>query len=73
MKAKAPRGLYLSNPSIALLGVEVSGGELRLTERGRPFLRNATMFFDRRLRRQQWQLTNQSVRQPLHSVFALMR
>ena len=29
MKAKAPRGLYLSNPSIALLGVEVSGGELR--------------------------------------------
>jgi oxygen-independent coproporphyrinogen-3 oxidase len=33
--------------------VELSGGKLRLTERGRPFLRNATMFFDRRLRRQQ--------------------
>jgi oxygen-independent coproporphyrinogen-3 oxidase len=33
--------------------VELSGGELRLTERGRPFLRNATMFFDQRLRRQQ--------------------
>ncbi len=33
--------------------VELNGGELHLTERGRPFLRNATMFFDQRLRRQQ--------------------
>jgi oxygen-independent coproporphyrinogen-3 oxidase len=33
--------------------VEVGGGKLRLTERGRPFLRNACMFFDYRLRRQQ--------------------
>lgn len=33
--------------------VELRGQELHLTERGRPFLRNATMFFDERLRRQQ--------------------
>ncbi|MBI1765296.1 MAG: oxygen-independent coproporphyrinogen III oxidase [Acidobacteria bacterium] len=31
--------------------VELHARELRLTERGRPFLRNATMFFDERLRR----------------------
>jgi oxygen-independent coproporphyrinogen III oxidase len=33
--------------------VELHGNLLQLTERGRPFLRNATMFFDARLRRQQ--------------------
>ena len=33
--------------------VEVTNQKLRLTERGRPFLRNACMFFDYRLRRQQ--------------------
>lgn len=33
--------------------VEVSGRGLRLTERGTPFLRNACMFFDRRLRSQE--------------------
>jgi oxygen-independent coproporphyrinogen III oxidase len=33
--------------------VELREQELCLTERGRPFLRNATMFFDERLRRQQ--------------------
>jgi oxygen-independent coproporphyrinogen-3 oxidase len=33
--------------------VELCGSELRLTDKGRPFLRNATMFFDERLRRQQ--------------------
>jgi hypothetical protein len=32
--------------------VELSGQELPLTDPGRPFLRNATMFFDERLRRQ---------------------
>jgi oxygen-independent coproporphyrinogen III oxidase len=31
--------------------VELSGQELLLTDPGRPFLRNATMFFDERLRR----------------------
>jgi oxygen-independent coproporphyrinogen-3 oxidase len=33
--------------------VEVRDQKLTLTERGRPFLRNACMFFDYRLRRQQ--------------------
>ena len=33
--------------------VSLDDGELRLTTRGRPFLRNACMFFDQRLRRQQ--------------------
>ena len=33
--------------------VEVCGEKLTLTEQGRPFLRNACMFFDYRLRRQQ--------------------
>ena len=33
--------------------VEVRESKLKLTERGRPFLRNACMFFDYRLRRQQ--------------------
>lgn len=33
--------------------VQVRDGRLTLTERGRPFLRNACMFFDYRLRRQQ--------------------
>jgi oxygen-independent coproporphyrinogen III oxidase len=33
--------------------VEVTDNKLLLTERGRPFLRNACMFFDYRLRRQQ--------------------
>jgi oxygen-independent coproporphyrinogen-3 oxidase len=33
--------------------VEVADQKLTLTERGRPFLRNACMFFDYRLRRQQ--------------------
>lgn len=33
--------------------VELEGATLRLTERGLPFLRNACMFFDQRLRRQQ--------------------
>jgi oxygen-independent coproporphyrinogen-3 oxidase len=33
--------------------VNVHGDRLTLTERGRPFLRNACMFFDYRLRRQQ--------------------
>ena len=33
--------------------VELDGATLRLTERGLPFLRNACMFFDQRLRRQQ--------------------
>lgn len=33
--------------------VELTGDELQLTEAGRPFLRNATMFFDQRLRRQE--------------------
>jgi oxygen-independent coproporphyrinogen-3 oxidase len=33
--------------------VEVRNGKLALTERGTPFLRNACMFFDRRLRRQE--------------------
>jgi len=33
--------------------VEVRGEKLTLTEQGRPFLRNACMFFDYRLRRQQ--------------------
>jgi oxygen-independent coproporphyrinogen-3 oxidase len=33
--------------------VEVNGQRLILTERGRPFLRNACMFFDRRLRQQE--------------------
>jgi oxygen-independent coproporphyrinogen-3 oxidase len=33
--------------------VEVDGQRLILTERGRPFLRNACMFFDQRLRRQE--------------------
>ncbi len=33
--------------------VELDGSTLRLTERGLPFLRNACMFFDQRLRRQQ--------------------
>ena len=33
--------------------VEVHDDRLKLTERGRPFLRNACMFFDYRLRRQQ--------------------
>jgi oxygen-independent coproporphyrinogen-3 oxidase len=33
--------------------VEVQDQKLTLTERGRPFLRNACMFFDYRLRRQQ--------------------
>ncbi len=30
--------------------VEIAGHELKLTERGRPFLRNACVFFDQRLR-----------------------
>ena len=30
--------------------VEIGGNEMRLTEAGRPFLRNATVLFDRRLR-----------------------
>ena len=33
--------------------VELSDQTLTLTERGRPFLRNACMFFDERLRRQE--------------------
>jgi oxygen-independent coproporphyrinogen III oxidase len=33
--------------------VEVNGQRLILTERGRPFLRNACMFFDQRLRQQE--------------------
>jgi len=33
--------------------VELSGNEMQLTDAGRPFLRNATMFFDERLRRQE--------------------
>jgi len=33
--------------------VELRDNKLKLTERGRPFLRNACMFFDYRLRRQQ--------------------
>jgi oxygen-independent coproporphyrinogen III oxidase len=33
--------------------VEVSGERLILTDRGRPFLRNACMFFDQRLRQQE--------------------
>jgi len=33
--------------------VEVDGRRLILTERGRPFLRNACMFFDKRLRQQE--------------------
>src|SRR6185436_20735738 len=33
--------------------VKFQNGTLALTERGRPFLRNACMFFDYRLRRQQ--------------------
>jgi oxygen-independent coproporphyrinogen-3 oxidase len=33
--------------------VELRDQKLILTERGRPFLRNACMFFDRRLRRQE--------------------
>lgn len=33
--------------------VELEGATLRLTEKGLPFLRNACMFFDQRLRRQQ--------------------
>lgn len=33
--------------------VEISGQRLILTERGRPFLRNACMFFDQRLRQQE--------------------
>ena len=33
--------------------VEVDGQRLILTDRGRPFLRNACMFFDQRLRRQE--------------------
>lgn len=33
--------------------VEVHGGMLRLTQRGTPFLRNACMFFDQRLRRRE--------------------
>lgn len=33
--------------------VELRGHELQLTDFGRPFLRNATMFFDERLRRQE--------------------
>jgi oxygen-independent coproporphyrinogen-3 oxidase len=33
--------------------VSLSGRKLRLTQSGRPFLRNATVFFDRRLREQQ--------------------
>ena len=33
--------------------VEVRGNKIALTERGKPFLRNACMFFDYRLRRQQ--------------------
>ena len=33
--------------------VEVDGTQLRLTEQGLPFLRNACLFFDQRLRRQQ--------------------
>ena len=33
--------------------VELSGNEMHLTDAGRPFLRNATMFFDERLRRQE--------------------
>jgi oxygen-independent coproporphyrinogen-3 oxidase len=33
--------------------VELRGSTLELTQAGRPFLRNATMFFDARLRRQQ--------------------
>jgi oxygen-independent coproporphyrinogen-3 oxidase len=32
--------------------VKIEGQKLTLTERGRPFLRNACMFFDYRLRRQ---------------------
>src|SRR2546421_12099550 len=37
--------------------VEVRDGKLILTERGRPFLRNACMFFDQRLRSQEQQRT----------------
>ena len=33
--------------------VELRGRKLILTEQGRPFLRNACMFFDQRLRRQE--------------------
>jgi oxygen-independent coproporphyrinogen-3 oxidase len=33
--------------------VEIADGALRLTEQGTPFLRNACMFFDRRLRQQE--------------------
>ena len=33
--------------------VEFRDDKLRLTKRGRPFLRNACLFFDYRLRRQQ--------------------
>jgi oxygen-independent coproporphyrinogen-3 oxidase len=33
--------------------VEVRGQKLILTDQGRPFLRNACMFFDQRLRQQQ--------------------
>ncbi len=36
--------------------VEIRGEELQLTERGLPFLRNATVFFDARLRRDQPQM-----------------
>jgi oxygen-independent coproporphyrinogen-3 oxidase len=33
--------------------VKVSDHSLQLTEKGTPFLRNACMFFDQRLRRQE--------------------
>jgi oxygen-independent coproporphyrinogen-3 oxidase len=33
--------------------VKVSGDDLELTEKGTPFLRNACMFFDQRLRSQE--------------------
>ena len=35
--------------------VEITNGTLSLTEQGTPFLRNACMFFDQRLRRQEQQ------------------
>jgi len=43
--------------------IEVSDGILELTEKGTPFLRNACMFFDRRLRNQEQrpQLFSQSL------------
>lgn len=70
-KGRAPLGSAEEEEARAFLApmladglVEIEGAELRITERGRPFLRNAATFFDLRLRRAQ------SAQQPAQKLFS---